>query len=199
MKKEIILDLHGVVFDSISRKVAQTVYKKYGALESAKIATAYAFKKNRDYVGARLGPVIYECERHATVRPGALNALADIMRMPNTTVHICSCGAFPEYVDKMEDFYRNLAPVFADVAHYELLSPYDSKSGYITNVHDNAKNAQVYVVDDTPRNLETAYVLRLEPVLISGNGNKWRIASEEFHAHTFENLAEFRNFLEWQR
>lgn len=199
MKKEIILDLHGVVFNSISKMVAQNAFKKYGALETAKIAAAYALKKKRDYVAARLGPVIYECARRATVRPGALNALYDITHMPNTTVRVCSCGAFPEYADKIEDFYRNFAPGLADVAHYELLSPYDSKGGYITSVRDSVKDGLVYVADDTPRHLETAYKLQLKPVLISENGNKWRIASEEFGAYTFENLAQFRNFLQYQK
>jgi len=199
MKKEIILDLHGVVFESINQMVAKAAFKKYGAWETAKIGMAYALKNKRDYVSARLGPILYECVRNAAVRPGALNALRDIMHMPNTNVRICSCGAFPEYADKIESFYRNFTPGLADIAHYELLTPYDSKSGYIAQVHAQNPKEAIYVVDDSPFNLETAYILRLEPVLISGNGNKWRIAREEFGAHTFENLAEFRNFLQRQR
>lgn len=199
MKKEIILDLHGVVFESINQLVVQTALKKYGLFETLKIGASYALKTNRDYVSARLGPVVYECVRRAAIRPGALHALHDINRMPDINVRVCSCGAFPEYANKIENFYRNLAPVLADVKHYELLSPYDSKVRYVTDIFTGARGRPVYVVDDMLHNLEIAAILRINPVLISDNWLQWRVARDEFGAYTFYDLFEFRNFLTRQK
>lgn len=199
MKRVIILDLYGVVFQPINGMVARTAFQRFGYAKGAALGACYKAKKAKNFVAANLSDIVYECVQQAQVKPGALNALNILTDMPETTVRVCSRIAFPGNEKRLESFYRNFSPCLDAVAHYELVSPFGSKRSYISNVNSVSANDSIYVVDDTPRNLEMAHMLRLNPVLVSENLVDWPRARTQYGARTFANLVEFAKFMMRQK
>ncbi len=196
MKKIVILDLHGVVFYPIDRMVIQSSLMKYNLAKSAALFMCYKTGLGKKFIEQNLSDVVYDSARDALPIPGAFSAIQKIANIPNTQLNVCSRSAFPARVSDMENHYRTQWRTMDLVAHYELISPLQSKRAYLSNVNAANVNSDIYVVDNQLENLVIAHDLRMNPVLISDKASLWRRAKDELGARTFMTLQEFANYLE---
>lgn len=195
MKKNVIIDLHGVVFEPIDDMVMRATIKKYGYLKTAALLAAAKMGVASQYVEKNMATLVADCAMQAKPKEGAFEALERIMDIPDIDVYVCSTSCFPSMAPKMENYYRSLASPLAAVKHYELLQPMGSKERFAYDIIRANRSGITYVVDNKLHNLRAAYSTRQWPVLVAGRGDDCKRARDQFCARQFNNLVEFADFL----
>ncbi len=197
MKKKIIIDPDGIIFEPIDTSFKQTAIAEYGPAKGHMIALAYKYGLGRRLFGSMVENVLYKCASRPQIRPEELQALSEISQMPDVSIEFCSKIAAPQHADKLVEQYREIAPCMNAVSHYELISPFKSKHAYIVKSTAADKTTSNYVLDTRARYLQWPAKWRITPVLVGGNKNEIAATQREaVTARIFPSLVLFKEFLQ---
>ncbi|MDE5615766.1 MAG: hypothetical protein K2I81_02960 [Alphaproteobacteria bacterium] len=198
MKKKLIIDLNGVVFEPVDQNFSEVARADYGRVKGAALTLAYKYGIGRRFMAADIANVLYKCAKNPKVRSGAIEALDAMARMPGVTIEFCGQMAFPGQAYKLEQKYRAIAPCMNVASHYELISPFASKRGYLCSSTAADENVMNYILGTRACDLDWPARWRIIPVLIAGAA-----AESNIHHHcnprVFTNLHEFKEFLARRR
>jgi len=194
INKKIIIDLNGVIFEPIDAKFKEIAQAKYGRARGAAINMAYKYGVGRKFVMPEIETVFGECAQNPRVRDGALDALDAIVDVPGVKLEMCSNIAFPGQAKRLESQYRAMSPAMAS-AHYELISPFKSKRGYICDSTYQMPNAMNFLVDSNAKHLDWPSRWRIVPVLISNDIAAGNAARNQYGARVFDTLRDFHEYL----
>ena len=193
MKRKVIIDLDGIIFESIRESFARVAWSEYGRVKAGAIIIAYNLGIGCRGLRDEISNVLNKCAMSARPYSGAIDALGEIVRMPGVTVEFCSQVAFTENAAALERYYRGIAPAMNDVAHYELISPFESKKDYLYKSTGAEKDGLNYVLDGPGGGkIKWPARWRTTPVLIN------TLDCDVHHVRSFPNLAMFKDFLKDQ-
>lgn len=198
MNKKVIIDLNGVVFEPVDRNFSEVARADYGRAKGAALTLAYKYGLGRRLMATDIADVLYKCAKNPTVRPGAIEALDALSRMPGVTIEFCGQMAFPDQAYKLEQKYRAIAPCMNAAAHYELISPFASKRGYLCSSTAADENAMNFILGTRARDLDWPARWRILPVLIEGCAAEANI-QRHCHPRIFRSLHDFQDFLSRRR
>lgn len=199
MKKKIIIDLNGVVFERVDKNFADVARSQYGRVKGTAVTLAYKYGIGRRALSNDIAQVLYKCASNPTVRNGAMDALDVISKIPDVTIEFCGQVAFPGQAHKLEQKYRAIAPCMNAATHYELVSPFTSMRKYLYSVTGaTGKDVMNFILGTHSRDLDWPARWRIIPVLIHGAS-----VQPDIHQHcnprVFQDLHDFHHFLEYRR
>lgn len=195
MKKKIIIDLDGIVFEPIDASFKKTAIAEYGRTQGHLITLAYKHGLGRHILGDKIENILFKCASNPQIRPEAIEALAALADMKDVSIEFCTQIASPRHALQLQQQYSEIAPCMA-TARYEFISPFESKRGYIKTSTAADKDTSNYILDTCARYLQWPAKWRITPVLVSTDQST--IAATQREACTakiFANLACFTNYL----
>lgn len=199
MNKKVIIDLNGVVFEPVDRNFTKIARSKYGYVKGSAVALAYKFRIGHGLMQDSVASVLFACAKNPVVRNGALDALEQISRLPDTTIEFCGQVAFPGQHVVLEKKYRAIAPCMDAAAHYELVSPYLSKRGYLHDSTAADKDTMNYIVGTHSDDLNWPARWRIVPILIDGSAENVAAIHRNCVPRCFETLTAFKDYLARRR
>ena len=197
MKKKIIIDLDGVVFEPIDAAFSRRAIEKYGPVRGYAVTSAYKYKIGTSLFGRQVAETLHECASNPTVRNDAIAALEKLVKIPNISVEFCSALAFPEYAATLENKYRAISPAMNAVEKYNLISPFESKrAAIVAATRPDNDISQSYVVEPDLEHLRWPARWSVVPVLIAPlNLAQYAVARNEYGARPFDSLGAFAKYM----
>jgi len=199
MKKKIIIDLNGVVFEHIDRNFGAQARALYGCVRGGMLTLAYKYGIGRGPARGAIEKIFYQCAKNPTVRDGALDALESLAQMPDVTLEFCGQVAFPGQEHILEKKYRAIAPCMNVAPHYELMSPFVSKHAYLCRTTGADENSLNYILGTRSEDLSWPAKWRITPVLICGTSAEGASIYNKCHPRIFKSLHDFQDFMSHHR
>ncbi|MBD5400323.1 hypothetical protein HDR61_01070 [bacterium] len=194
MNKKIIIDLDGVIFEPVRESFSRVARSEYGNIKAVAVIAAYKYGIGRVALRGEVANVLHKCAIGARVRPGAMDALKELGNLSWVTVEFCSQVAFPENAKDLELHYRSIAPAM-NVAHYELISPFESKRDYLYKSTGMDRHTLNYVIDSQVSNIKWPARWRTTPILLNASAHDASMARALCGARSFQDLNAFKEFL----
>lgn len=194
MKKKIIIDLNGVVFERIDNKFSDVARDKYGRTMGNVLTLAYKYGIGRRALKNKIADVYNVCARNPKVRDGALDALDSLAGMSDVSLEFCGQVAFPGQAQILEQQYRAIAPCMNAASHYELVSPFSSKRGYLCKSTGADEEVMNFILGTHSNDLDWPARWRIIPVLIEDASTQADIC-RHCNPRIFRNLHDFQDYL----
>lgn len=196
MKKKIIIDLDGIVFEPIMPAQTAQIKSVYGPVYGGAMAAAYRRGVGKKFIAGKIGPVLYDVAAAAKPLPWAVHALTQLSKMPDTEIEFCSQMILPADAVMLAEQYRAIAPAMAG-AKYSFISPFESRMPYLgKTTGTGAKDTMNYIVVTDEKYLKWPARWRITPVLINPSMVAQMRAHSEYGARGFANLAAFADFMQ---
>jgi len=198
MKSKVIIDLDGVIFKPVGNNFAKAARAEYGNVVGTGVALAYKYCIGGKMFGEKIAKVLYDCACATKPRPGTIAALDEIVKLPDVTVEFCSKIAFPQYARRLERHYRTVAPCMDAVAHYELISPFESKRNYLYKSTGMDNETLNYVLDSQAHDIRWPTRWRTTQVMVYASARDVAAARMVSVPRVFNTLSEFKDFLAYK-
>lgn len=198
MKKKIIIELNGVIFEPFDQHFRQIAVREYGRLTGNIVNLAYKYGIGRRLLANKVENVFFQCASKPRPRKEALVALDKISQLPDVSVEFCTQIPGKQHSVRLEQAYRAIAPCM-DNGDYNLVGSAKSKRGYITRTTANNKDTMNYVLDSDVRHLNWPARWRIIPIFVGANRRDQAIAARTSTARQFDNMAMVFDFLEHRR
>ena len=199
MKKKIIIDLAGVVLQPIVPAQTAAIRAAYGPIRGDVMAAAYRRGVGEKLIGNKIGPILYDVAAAARPIPGAIDAVAQLVQMPDTEIEFCSQLVLPADAEILANQYRAISPAMA-AAKYSLISPFASRDAHLHETTAAAgADTMNYIVASDVQFLKWPAKWRISPVLIDPSMRVQMRAHFEYGARGFANLAAFADFMQKYR
>lgn len=200
MRKKILIDLNGIVFEPVETKFSDVANAEFGRTKAAALNIAYRYGIGRGILKNDIAGVLNKCTQNPTLRPGVIEALEKIAALPGVSIEFYGQLAFPEQAAALEAKYRAIAPAMNGNARYNIHSPFESNRGYLFHTTGKDEMAMNYILGTQEKDMSWPTKWRIIPVLIQGmsaeNDALARICGGK---RTFGNMGAFADFLAHRR
>lgn len=195
MKKKIIIELNGVIFEPVEQSFKQVAINEYGKITGNLVTFIYKHGIGHHLMADKVQNVFLKCASKPQPRQEALAALEQIVNLPEVCVEFCTQNPYEQHSDALIKTYRTIAPCL-DTENYNIAKSNQSKHNYIAETTGQDKNTMNYILDADVRHLNWPARWRIIPIYVGDNSRSNMTNLRTPTARTFDNMLMVLDFFQ---